>query len=114
MNRSGLEIDRLADRLRALGDSTRLHILNQLGHGECCQCDINEELGIPQPLLSFHMKVLREAGVVRERRRGRRVFYSLRREPITEIETFLGDLNDACAASSCCSAPGQVQANPTN
>jgi ArsR family transcriptional regulator len=109
-----LEIERLADRLRALCDGTRLQIVNQLGQGECCQCEINEKLGIAQPLLSFHMKVLREAGFVRERRRGRWVFYSLRREPITELETFLSELNDACTASTCCSSPNEVHASTTN
>jgi DNA-binding transcriptional ArsR family regulator len=41
-----VELDRLSDRLKALSDSTRLRILSQLACGECCQCEINDELGL--------------------------------------------------------------------
>ena len=108
------DMNRLADRLQALSDNTRLHIVGMLGSGECCQCDIKDELGTAQPLLSFHLKVLREAGLIRSRRRGRWVFYSLCREAIAEIETFLEQLNAAGAASTCCGGPEQAESREPN
>ena len=99
-----VETSRLADWLRALCDSTRLHIVGMLRSGERCQCEIVDELGTSQPLLSFHLKVLREAGLIRGRRRGRWVFYSLCREPFAEIETFLKEMGAAGVTPACCRA----------
>ena len=86
---SCVEIGRLTEWIRALSDDTRLQVVSLLARGECCQCEILNELGTAQPLLSFHLKVLREAGFIRGRRRGRWVFYSLCHQPIAEIEQFL-------------------------
>lgn len=104
-----VEMNRLADRLRALSDDTRLQIVGMLGNGECCQCEIKDELGTSQPLLSFHLKVLREAGLIRGRRQGRWVFYSLCRAPIVEIEAFLGGLAAAETVSHCCCGPEETE-----
>jgi ArsR family transcriptional regulator len=109
-----VELDRLSDRLKALSDSTRLRILSQLACGECCQCEINDELGASQPLLAFHLKVLREAGLIRSQRRGRWVFYSVCREPIAELGAFLKELTTATSLSGCCGGPNQAEAKPAD
>lgn len=67
----------LEKTLKALADSSRLRILNILLQQEVCVCDLQSVLGLPQPLLSRHLAYLRNAGVVRDRRDGSRVFYSL-------------------------------------
>ena len=64
-------------RLRALGDPTRLRVIHELAEGTRCVCDLREQLGIRGPLLSHHLAVLRDAGLVTARRRGRWVDYTL-------------------------------------
>ena len=60
---------------KGLADGTRLRILNLLGYGELCGCDIERVLGTRQPNVSRHLIYLKHAGLVRDRRDGFRVFY---------------------------------------
>jgi len=62
---------------KALADATRLRILNLLLHGELCVCDIQFVLDSPQPNVSRHLTYLKNAGLVRDRREGPRIYYSL-------------------------------------
>ena len=62
---------------KALSDETRLRILKLLEHGELCVCDIVASLGIIQPKISFHLGVLKEAGLVKDRRVGKWIHYRL-------------------------------------
>ena len=64
-------------RFKALGDPTRLQILHVLAEGGRCVCEIQPRLAVPPNLLSHHLKVLREAGLVVAQRSGRRVHYEL-------------------------------------
>lgn len=61
----------------ALGDPIRWRIVQLLSHGERCVCDLESELSLAQSRLSYHLNVLREAGVVVARRDGRWSFYRL-------------------------------------
>jgi ArsR family transcriptional regulator len=61
----------------ALSDETRLGILEMLKDGERCVCDLQADLGAAQSRLSFHLKVLREAGLVTDRREGRWSYYTI-------------------------------------
>lgn len=61
----------------ALSDETRLRILERLRSGERCVCDLTDDLDAAQSRLSFHLKVLREAGLIHDRREGRWVYYRL-------------------------------------
>lgn len=64
--------------LRALGHPTRLGIVRRLAaEGEICACDFSEHFGVTQPTISGHLKTLRTSGVVRTRRRGTQICYSL-------------------------------------
>jgi ArsR family transcriptional regulator len=62
---------------RALADPTRLRLLNLLLNEPECVCDLAAILGLPQPLISRHLAYLRSAGLVRDRRSGTRVNYSV-------------------------------------
>ena len=62
---------------KALADETRLRVLKLLGHGELCVCEIAAALGLEQPRLSFHLRILKEAGIVQVRRRERWILYRL-------------------------------------
>lgn len=64
-------------RFRALGDETRLRILEQLGSGERSVSDLMVLLDIGQSLMSHHLRILREAGLVMDRRDGRWIHYSI-------------------------------------
>jgi ArsR family transcriptional regulator, arsenate/arsenite/antimonite-responsive transcriptional repressor len=74
-------VSRLGDRvavLKAVADPTRLQVLDLLSSvGPRCHCELEEELTVPANRLSFHLRVLRDAGLVTTRRRGKRVEYQL-------------------------------------
>ena len=66
-----------AARFRALGDETRLRLLEELSAGECNVAELMERMGLGQSLISHHLRSLRVAGLVRARRDGRWVYYSI-------------------------------------
>lgn len=84
----------LISRLQALADGNRLRILDALREGERCVCRLREGLEVPQPLLSHHLKVLREVGLVSGRKDGRWVHYSIIPDALSELESLLAGLRD--------------------
>lgn len=77
--------EELAELFRALGDLTRLRIVDLLAReGEMCVCRIVPALGLPQSTVSHHLATLRHAGLVRQRREGQMIFYSLRESDLLE------------------------------
>jgi ArsR family transcriptional regulator len=79
----------LAKTFHALADAKRLRILEVLRSGECCVCDLAGSLDIRQSLLSFHLRTLRDAGLVRDRKEGRWVHYSLEESVLREVRDYL-------------------------
>ena len=71
------DLARTARLFHALSDETRLGALAMLGDGERCVCDLQAALGAAQSRLSFHLRVLKEAGLVTDRREGRWSYYAL-------------------------------------
>ena len=67
----------ITQTFKALSDETRLRILSLMKEGEICVCDIAESLGMSQPNISFHLSMLREAGLIKDRKNGRWIHYSL-------------------------------------
>jgi ArsR family transcriptional regulator len=85
-------MERLASYFKALADENRLRILNLLVHGELCGCDVQHVLGASQSTISRHLSYLKNAGLVRDRRVGYRVFYRTvhaEAPEITELMEFL-------------------------
>lgn len=76
----------------ALSDETRLEILERLRHGEQCVCDLTDALKAGQSRLSFHLKVLKDAGLIEDRREGRWTYYSLNVEGIENLEHLVATL----------------------
>ncbi|BCU82069.1 transcriptional regulator [Polycladomyces abyssicola] len=72
-----MDVHLLAECHKALGDKTRLQILALLKEEELCVCELVEILNISQPAVSQHMRRLKNAKLVKERRQGQWVFYSL-------------------------------------
>jgi len=62
---------------KALADDTRVRVLKLLGGGELCVCEIAAALDLEQPRLSFHLRILKEAGVIVDRRQERWILYRL-------------------------------------
>ena len=79
------EADRLAGALKVLADPARLQLLSLIGatpEGEACVCNLVEPMGLSQPTVSHHLKVLTDAGLLGREQRGRWVYYWVLPEPI--------------------------------
>jgi len=88
------EAERLAAALRVLADPARLQLLSLIGshpNGEACVCDLTAPLGLTQPTVSHHLKVLTDAGLVGREQRGRWVYYWLLPEPIALLRSALAE-----------------------
>jgi len=103
----------------ALSDPIRLQILDLLAVGRddaccspenpdapvaLCSCDLISALGLAPSRLSYHMKELREAGLITEQKRGRWVYFSLNRGALMDFTRALHD-RYSVPAPTCCSAP---------
>jgi len=75
----------LADTFKAIGDPTRVRILFLLSETELCVHDLAELLGITQPAVSHHLRLLRMLGLVRTRRAGRSTYYALDDEHVLQL-----------------------------
>jgi len=83
------DLTRVAGWFHALSDETRLEIVRRLGSGERCVCELTDLLGAAQSRLSFHLKTLKTAGIVTDRRQGRWVYYSLDPAVLDAIAEFV-------------------------
>jgi ArsR family transcriptional regulator len=98
--------ERLAELCHALSDPTRLHIMHLLRQGRRCVCDLTETMDAAQSRLSFHLKTLRDAGLVADRREGRWVYYEIRPDALEEVTAALAalkPLESSEAGGACCS-----------
>lgn len=97
---------RVARWFHALSDETRLRIIDRLSEGEQCVCDLTDLLKTGQSRLSFHLKILKDAGILKDRRDGRWVYYSLNPAVVEELENFVRSLKACCRrlreVSPCC------------
>jgi ArsR family transcriptional regulator len=83
------------ERLRALADPVRWQILQSLADEDLCVCHLTEELGLAQPLVSHHLKVLREAGLVESERFRYWTYYRLVPGAFRELAQTLRELPSA-------------------
>lgn len=80
-------------RLRALAHPTRLGMVQRLATTpEICACDLGEAFDVSQPTISEHLRVLRDAGLVRTRREGTSICYSLEADAVAELAELLAGL----------------------
>lgn len=91
------DVEATARMFRALGDETRLLLLEQLRAGEQCVCDLTDELDASQSRLSFHLKTLKDAGLVVDERRGRWVYYAINPEALAALDRALTELRPAAS-----------------
>ncbi len=83
-----------ARRFKALSDVTRLKIVEMLAEGDLCACKILSHFDVTQPTLSYHMKILTGSGLVRGRRKGAWMWYSLDREALRKASSLLSEIYD--------------------
>ena len=88
------------DLLKALADPLRLQIIESLSNGEKCVCDLIAEIGLAQSKISFHLKVLKESGLITDRQSGRWVYYKLDISALNELQLWLKQLTQDCQKSS--------------
>jgi ArsR family transcriptional regulator, arsenate/arsenite/antimonite-responsive transcriptional repressor len=81
-----------AIRFRALGDETRLRILEMLVAGESSVSELTTGVAVGQSLMSHHLRILREAGLVADRRRGRWVYYAIVESALAAVKLTLYEL----------------------
>ena len=95
--------------LQALAEPTRARVVSLLGHGEHCVCDVGEMLGLSPALVSHHLRTLRASGLLRERKSGRWVYYSLDLDRLASLRAAVVDLltpGEAAATACLCSDCG--------
>ncbi|WP_328404091.1 metalloregulator ArsR/SmtB family transcription factor [Streptomyces sp. NBC_00390] len=86
------EAERLAVMLKAIADPTRLQLLRLIERapaGEACVCDLTDCLGLRQPTVSHHLKLMTEAGLLDRERRGTWVWYSVNVEGLRRVRDIL-------------------------
>ena len=73
----GSDMQDVAQILKLLGDKTRLTMIKLLETNDCCVCEFVDIFNMSQPAVSQHLRKLRDAGLVKENRKGQWIFYSL-------------------------------------
>ena len=100
-----VDIELMLPMLKLMSEPNRLKIFSLLAGGERCVCEIEEQVKLPQNLVSHHLGVLRDAGYIRARREGRWVYYSVDKETLAGVYPILCHLfNPECvndARSTC-------------
>ncbi|MFT8396738.1 ArsR/SmtB family transcription factor [Propionibacterium sp.] len=86
----------LARKLKALSDPTRLQLLQLVAahpEGRACICDLTEPLGVTQPTVSHHMKLLAESGFVTREQQGKWAYYAIKPEALNDLGQHLASLS---------------------
>jgi ArsR family transcriptional regulator len=78
--------------LKALADPIRMEVVQSLAGGGRCECELTEALGLAQSRLSFHLKVMRQAGLITAREEGRWVYYKLAPQAFVQLRDWLNRL----------------------
>jgi ArsR family transcriptional regulator len=87
--------ERIAPLLKALADPVRLRLLSLVAShaaGEACVCDLNDAVGLSQPTISHHLKVLHEVGLLDREKRGVWVYYRVAPQVLRDLGSLLGSV----------------------
>lgn len=87
---SGPSVDMIAI-FKALSEPLRVEVIELLREQEMCVCDLCDRLDVAQSKLSFHLKTLKQAGLVRSRQEGRWIYYRLNLSRLVALEEYLSD-----------------------
>ena len=78
--------------MESLSDPIRINILELMMNGEICVCDIVKVTGLSQSKISYHIKILKDSGLINDRQEGRWVYYKLDLEVLSDIQNWMGNL----------------------
>ena len=78
--------------MESLSDPIRINILELMMNGEICVCDIVKVTGLSQSKISYHIKILKDSGLISDRQEGRWVYYKLDLEVLSDIQSWMGNL----------------------
>jgi DNA-binding transcriptional ArsR family regulator len=95
-----IHVEAPLDAVKALAEPLRWRIVELLAAEELCVCHLVEELDVPQPLVSHHLKVLRDAGLVDSERFRYWTYYRLRSEAVADLARALARVADQAPAGS--------------
>jgi len=106
-------IQDMAEVYKLLADKTRLSIIALLKEQELCVCDITEIIGMSQPNASQHLRKLKSAGLLNEKKKGQWVYYSLNNEAepyVLCILEYLPSMKEKIATlkNNCCEVQGEA------
>ena len=106
------EVGQITTVLKALSEPNRLRIFATLMNGDSCNCELQETLGLAPNLLSHHLRVLREVGLVSSRRDtidGRWIYYAVEQEAVIQWRNWFASFLDSgrMQAHSLCGPEGQ-------
>ncbi|MGF1461403.1 MAG: ArsR/SmtB family transcription factor [Leptolyngbyaceae cyanobacterium] len=87
---SGTSVEMIAI-FKALSEPLRVEVIELLREQEMCVCDLCDRLNVAQSKLSFHLKALKNAGLVRSHQQGRWIYYRLNLSRLVELEEYLSD-----------------------
>lgn len=109
MSHIAIDTEKAALILKLLGDKTRLTMVGLLKVNECCVCEFVEVFQMSQPSISQHIRKLRDAGIVKEKRSGQWIFYSLNKESesLPLVMTILEHIPDQKEKLNCLEAEGK-------
>ena len=101
-----MELDLMEKQLKAVADANRLRILACLKKGEVCVCDFTDVLNISQPAVSQHLRKLKEAGIITERKVGTWKHYRIHENQTSLIRSVIDSINEewtcGCKLNSKC------------
>ena len=89
-----IDSDQFIGIMESLSDPIRINILELMMGGEICVCDIVKVTGLSQSKISYHIKILKDSGLISDRQEGRWVYYSLNKESLFLIKEWITSLTD--------------------
>ncbi|HAG11063.1 MAG TPA: ArsR family transcriptional regulator [Desulfotomaculum sp.] len=103
----------MLNRLKALGDSHRQNILKLLAAQEMGACEIIQAIGLSQPAIAHHLKILKQAGLINSEKEGKIVFYNLNKDGLKELLKQMDVFLESLSCFSCSLAkPSPLRQNP--
>ena len=97
-----IDSDQFIGIMESLSDPIRINILELMMGGEICVCDIVKVTGLSQSKISYHIKILKDSGLISDRQEGRWVFYKLDLEVLTDIKNWMGNLIQSSSSKRSC------------
>ncbi len=82
---------KIVESFKALGEENRISIIRMLCEEEMCVCELIDKLRLSQSAVSHHVKILKQAGLINDRRKGKWIFYSLNQEAFRELSQLVQD-----------------------